>query len=139
MCGEICVKFPPAIFPGNCRTKISKKFAKILPHFRLPLNISCQNFHPNFALGNYSHNTSEGVLKRYLDIGDRPKKVQSNPPNGPIEPLTRFYRNPFWPPTRLYRTPVKGFSEPQTGFYRTFRVEPPPFQAALLKLSLQNS
>ena len=31
---------------------------------------------------------------------------------------------------------MRGTSEPQTGFYRTFRIEPPPFQVALSKLSL---
>ena len=34
----------------------------------------------------------EGVSKPYPEIGDRPKKVQSNPPKGSIEPLKRFYR-----------------------------------------------
>ena len=30
------------------------------------------------------------------------------------------------PPKRFCRTPMKGSSELQTGFYRTFRIEPPP-------------
>ena len=34
----------------------------------------------------------EGILKRYPEIGDRPKKVLSNTPEGSIEPLKRFYR-----------------------------------------------
>ena len=38
---------------------------------------------------------AEGISKRYPDIGDRPKRVLSNPPEGPIEPLQKFYRTRF--------------------------------------------
>ena len=78
--------------------------------------------------------------RRYPEIGDRPKKVLSNPPEGSIEALKglsspkRVYRTPFWAPKRFYRTLVRGTSEPQTGFYRTFRIEPP-----LFRLSFKNS
>ena len=78
----------------------------------------------------------EGISERYPKIGDSPKMVISNPPEGSIEPRKRFYRTPFWPPKRFYRTPVKGLSEPQKRFYRTFCIEPPPFQVTLLKLPL---
>ena len=67
----------------------------------------------------------EGISKRYPEIGDRPKKLLSNPPEGSIEPLQGFYRTPFGAPKRFYRTLVRGTSEPQTGFCRTFRIEPP--------------
>ena len=59
---------------------------------------------------------SKRILKQYPEIGDRPKKVLSNPPDGSIEALKGFYR-----------TLVRGTSEPQTRFYRTFRIERPPF------------
>ena len=75
----------------------------------------------------------EGILKQYPEIGNRPIRVLSNPPEGSIEPLKRFYQTPFWPTKRFYRTPVKGSSEPQKRFCRTFRIEPPPFQVTLLK------
>ena len=62
----------------------------------------------------------EGILKRYPEIGDRPKKVLSNPREGSIEPLKRFYRTPkgsieapfFGPQKRSYRTLVRRTSEP---------------------------
>ena len=77
----------------------------------------------------------EGILKRHPEIGDRPKKVLSES----IEPSRSFYRTPkkvlsnpkrfnrklFWAPPRFYRTLVRGTSEPQIGFYRTFRIEAP--------------
>ena len=43
----------------------------------------------------------EGILKRYPEIGDRPTKALSSPPEGSIEPLKRFCRTPkgsFEPP-----------------------------------------
>ena len=75
----------------------------------------------------------EGILKRYPEIGGRPKKVLSNPPEGSIEPIEEgsiepqegSIEPPFGPQKRFYRTLVRGTSEPQTGFYRTFRIEPP--------------
>ena len=53
------------------------------------------------------------------------KNILSNP--------RRFYRTPSLVGSRkrFYRTPVKGSSEPQTGFYRTFRIEPPLFRFRL--------
>ena len=30
---------------------------------------------------------AKGVLKRYLEIGDHPKKALSHPPKGSVEPL----------------------------------------------------
>ena len=49
-----------------------------------------------------------GSFKRYPEIGDRPKKVLSNPPKVSIEPLKRFYRtlqkllsNPVLAPKRV--------------------------------------
>ena len=48
------------------------------------------------------------------------------------EPSERFYQTQTWSPKRLYRTPMNGSSEPQTGFYRTFRL----FRLPLLKLCL---
>ena len=66
----------------------------------------------------------EGILKRYPEIGDRLKRVLSNPPEGSIEPLKRFYRTLFWASKRFYKTLVRGTLEPQTGFYRTFRIAP---------------
>ena len=65
------------------------------------------------------------VLKWYPDIGE--KIVLLQPPEGSIE---------RWLPKRFYTTPMKVSSEPQTGFYRTFCVAPPPFQATILNLSL---
>ena len=68
---------------------------------------------------------------RYPEIGDRTKKVQSNPPKGSIEPIKSFYRtpekaltNPFWPPKRFYRTLVRGASQPQTGLNLSHRTPP---------------
>ena len=85
-----------------------------------------------------SNRYSEGTLKRYPEIGDRPEKVVSNPPEGSIEVNQtpkkvlsnpkRFYRTSFWAPKRFYGTLVRGTSELQTGFYRTFRIEPPLFR-----------
>ena len=76
-----------------------------------------------------------GILKRYPEIGDRPQKVLLNPLEGSIKPLKkvlsnpkRFYRTLFWAPKGFHRTFVRGTSEPQTGFYETFRIEPPPFR-----------
>ena len=40
----------------------------------------------------------------------------------------RFYRTLFCAPKRFYGTLVRGTSEPQTGFYRTFRIETPLFR-----------
>ena len=56
--------------------------------------------------------------------------ILSAPPNEGV------LSNPplIWPPKRFDRTPMKGFSEPETGFYRTFRIEAPP----LFRLSLSN-
>ena len=34
---------------------------------------------------------NKGILKRYPEIGDRPKMVLSSPPEGSTEPLKRFY------------------------------------------------
>ena len=49
------------------------------------------------------------------------------PCNSPLAtPDQRFYQTPMWPPKRFPWTPMKGSSEPQTGFYRTFCIEPPP-------------
>ena len=49
---------------------------------------------------------------------------------------TVFTTPPLWPLKRFYRTPVKGSSEPQTGFYiepfASNPPPPPPFQVALL-------
>ena len=36
----------------------------------------------------------EGILKRFPEIGDLPKKGPSNPREGSIEPLEGFYRTP---------------------------------------------
>ena len=72
----------------------------------------------------------EGILQWYPEIGDRPKKVLSNPPEGSIEPLKRFYRTligSIEPPFG----PQKGCIEP---FFRTTARRlsnlshgPPPF------------
>ena len=43
----------------------------------------------------FTLNFIEGILKRYPEIGDRTKKVLSNPPEGSIEPLKSFYRTAF--------------------------------------------
>ena len=89
----------------------------------------------------FKHNI-EGVLKRYPEIGDHPNKFLSNPPQSSIESSKRFYpspqkvlsnskrfyRTPFSSPKRFYRTTVKGFSEPQKRFCRTFLIEPPLFR-----------
>ena len=52
-----------------------------------------------------------GILKRYPEISDRPKKVLSNPPEGSFEPLQRFYRIP------------KGHIEPLFGLQKS-SIEP---------------
>ena len=75
----------------------------------------------------------EGVSKRYPEIGGDPPKGSIEPLKSSIEPLK--ISNPFWPPKTFYKTPGKEFSEPQTGFHLTFRIEP-PFQLTLLKPSL---
>ena len=67
----------------------------------------------------------EEILKRYPEIGDCPKKVLSNPPQSSLEALKRFDRTPFWAPETFKRAPVRGTSEAQRRFYRTFRIEPP--------------
>ena len=76
--------------------------------------------------------TLEGILKRYPEIGDCPEEGSIEPsrrfyrtPDKVLSNSNRFYRTPFWAPKRFNRTPVRGTSEPQTGFYRTFRIEPP--------------
>ena len=66
-------------------------------------------------------------------------KGSIKPPQSPIEPqqgfigFKRFYQMPIWPPKRFYRTLVNESSEPQTGFYRTFRTKP-----RLFRLPFQN-
>ena len=85
----------------------------------------------------------EGILKRYPEIGDRPKRVLSNPPEGSIETLKvsiepqKVLSNPVLCPPKIYRALVRGTSEPQKRFCQTFRIAPPPFQVNLLKLSLK--
>ena len=55
----------------------------------------------------------------------------------------RFYRPPFWAPKRFHRTLVRGTSEPQTGFYRTFSHRTPGFETKrarkLTRTSLRTS
>ena len=85
------------------------------------------------ALGSCCDATSiEGVSKRYPEIGDRPKKGSSEPSTDSIEPLQRFYLNPAGSiespiaPEKVQKNPGERVprSAPQTGFYRTFRIEP---------------
>ena len=59
----------------------------------------------------------EGSIEPSRRFHRTPKKVLSNP--------KRFYRTPFWAPKSSIETLVGGTSEPQTGFHRTFRIEPP--------------
>ena len=60
------------------------------------------------------------------------------PSKDSIQPLKRFYQapkavqlEPPFGPRKFVRTLVKGSPEPQTGFFRTSRIEPPPFQVIL--------
>ena len=90
----------------------------------------CQFFSPLPRL-NFVNFWLEGILKRYPEIGDCPKKVPSNPPKGSIEPFRTSKGSiepPFGPRKVFERLPVKGFSEPQKRFYRTFRIETPLFR-----------
>ena len=43
----------------------------------------------------------EGTLKRYPEIGKRPKKVLLNPPEGSIEPLQKVLSNPLLVPKKV--------------------------------------
>ena len=102
----------------------------------------------------------ERISKRYPEIGDRPKKVLSNPPKSSIEthtkvlskPLKRFYRNPkqvlskpqkgsieapFWPSKRFYRAPAKGSQNCRKGSIEPFASNPPPSQVTLVKSTLE--
>ena len=65
----------------------------------------------------------------------RPKKVLSNPRNGSIEPLRRFYQSPkssieppLGPPRGSIELHWNGLLKPQAGFYRALchRSPPPP-------------
>ena len=50
---------------------------------------------------NFRPHTIEGILKRYPEIGDRPKKVLSNPPEGSIETPKKVLSNPLWGPKQV--------------------------------------
>ena len=76
----------------------------------------------------------EGIFKRYPEIGDRPKKVLSNPPGGSIEPLKWFYRTPegsIEPPFRPQKGCIEPLWEVQIQNHRQGSIEPfvsnPPF------------
>ena len=59
----------------------------------------------------------------YPEIGDRPKKVLSNPSKKVVLNPKRFYRSPFWPPKGFCRTPVKNHRK---GSIEPFASTPPP-------------
>ena len=76
---------------------------------------------------------AEGILKRYPGIADRPEKVLSNPPEGSIEPLGRFYRipkgsiePPFGPQKGSIEPLGEGLQNHRQGSIEPFASNPPP-------------
>ena len=84
----------------------------------------------------------EGILKRYPDIGDGPRrfyrtfqKILLNPQQV-LSNSERYNRTPIWPLKTflcIYKAVVKGPSKPQRGFYRTVGIEL-PFSGKPLKI-----
>ena len=100
--------------------------------FGVPDGVLARVLRGGFSRGNLNGTLNrrppqKGFIEPSRRFSRTPKKVLSNP--------KRFNRTPFWAPKRFKRTLVRGTSEPQTGFYQTFRVEPPP----LFRLPFQNS
>ena len=76
----------------------------------------------------------EGILKRYPEIGERPKKVLWNTPTGSIEPPEEVLSSPLLAPKKVLKNPS------ERDFRTTDRVllnilhrtPPPPLKVTLL-------
>ena len=93
-----CQRYPVSLARLRLESKITRGNFKTVPWNRRP--------------------PQKGSIEPSRSFYWTPKKVRSSP--------KRFYRTPKKvPQRRFYRNLVRGTSEPQTGFYRTFRIEPP--------------
>ena len=79
----------------------------------------------------------EGILKRYPEIGDPPKKVLSNPPEGSIKPLKKSSIEPPFGPQKGSIEPLwEGLQNHWQGSIEPFASNPPFSDYPFIKFSL---